>query len=749
MNQATFEKQIEELILSKKYSHGLELCHEWFEVEPQNLKSYLYAGLCFLLNQNELDAQAAWMYALSEIDGNDSELKTQLLDLLERVAEDQKLTENHEIAWILRGYIHEFNHENINNLLKMAQLEILQTYQASDRLAVKQLCSLFEQDFILAFDLSLLLQTLSFILEKDSLSHQTFDFVRISANYILKHTPDKCNHLVPLLNQSVIRIRCVEDNAEVALWYAKLSFDLDSKNLTTLKLLSSIYIGVADYPNAIEIAEMAYENATQLIDQMFTKHLLLLALLGGGGYWQKAIQVYGTLKDLLHQLCDSGMHMNHSNEILSMSTPCFLFPHIEDQPKSNRLLSNKIASLSQTNLSRIYGDQPTHFSFASHDLRTLKTRPLRIGYLCSCFRTHPVGFLARWLIKNHDKEKFSIYIYFVAYQKQRFDPIQDWYEHQDVSTFRGDMNVMEIAQKIYGDQIDILIDLDSLTFHTSYEVMALKPSPVQLTWLGFDATGLPSMDYFLADPYVLPDDAQTYYAEKIWRLPHTYLAVEGFEISTPSLTRQSLEIANDAIVYFSGQRGNKRSPHLAQLQIKILNQVPNSYLLIKGKADQGAVQEFFYQLADGEEVNRERIKFLPFVATSEEHRANLAIADVILDTYPYNGATTTLEALWMEIPLVTRVGEQFSARNSYTFLVNAGVSEGIAWTDEEYVEWGIRLGTDEDLRKQVTWKLKKAKQYAPLWDAQQFTREVENAYEAMWNYYVTGNMELPQGHIIG
>ncbi|NEP97350.1 MAG: O-linked N-acetylglucosamine transferase, SPINDLY family protein, partial [Okeania sp. SIO2F5] len=117
-------------------------------------------------------------------------------------------------------------------------------------------------------------------------------------------------------------------------------------------------------------------------------------------------------------------------------------------------------------------------------------------------------------------------------------------------------------------------------------------------------------------------------------------------------------------------------------------------------------------------------------------RANLGIADIVLDTYPYNGATTTLETLWMCIPMVTRVGQQFAARNSYTMMINAGITEGIAWSDEEYVEWGIRLGKDEKLRQEISWKLRKSRQTAPLWNAKQFTREMEKAYEGMWQRYV-------------
>jgi predicted O-linked N-acetylglucosamine transferase (SPINDLY family) len=114
----------------------------------------------------------------------------------------------------------------------------------------------------------------------------------------------------------------------------------------------------------------------------------------------------------------------------------------------------------------------------------------------------------------------------------------------------------------------------------------------------------------------------------------------------------------------------------------------------------------------------------------------LGIADVVLDTYPYNGATTTLETLWMGIPLVTRVGEQFAARNSYTMMMNVGITEGVAWTDEEYVEWGIRFGKDEVLRRQVTWKLRQSRKTSALWNAQQFARDMEQAYEQMWQRYI-------------
>jgi predicted O-linked N-acetylglucosamine transferase (SPINDLY family) len=269
-------------------------------------------------------------------------------------------------------------------------------------------------------------------------------------------------------------------------------------------------------------------------------------------------------------------------------------------------------------------------------------------------------------------------------------------------------------------------------------VMAFKPAPVQITWLGKDASGISSIDYFIADPYVLPDNAQDYYQEKIWRLPQTYIAVDGFETDVPTLRRDQLGIPASAIIYYTAQNGLKRHPDTIRLQMQVLRDVNNSYLLIKGRSDETAIQQLFLEIADEECVNPDRLLFLPMDPNEYIHRANLQIADVILDTFPYNGATTSLEALWVGIPLVTKVGQQFAARNTYTFLMNLGVTEGISWTDEEYIAWGIRLGSDEKLRQKVAWKLRQSRQTSPLWNSKQFTHDMEHSYIQMWQAYLDG-----------
>ncbi|MCS7148454.1 MAG: O-linked N-acetylglucosamine transferase, SPINDLY family protein, partial [Geminocystis sp.] len=403
---------------------------------------------------------------------------------------------------------------------------------------------------------------------------------------------------------------------------------------------------------------------------------------------------------------------------------------LQDKPRENRFLINGIAK-------RFELENRSRFSYPVYFYKPKnRQKKLKIGYIGHTLRSHSVGLLSRWLISHHDRENFSIYVYLVCQPEDYIT--QTFFINRVDKTYSGGRNVNEYITEIEKDEVDILVDLDSLTHNITAIVMSLKPAPIQVSWLGMDSSGIPSLDYFIADPYVLPDSAQEYYREKIWRLPHVYIAVDGFEIDIPTLKRQHLGIEEEAVVYLNVQNSFKRNPHIIRLQMQILKAVANSYLLIKGFGDEKATKDLFATIATEEGVNPDRIKFLPPTPTEAIHRANLKIADVVLDTYPYNGATTTLETLWQEIPIVTRVGEQFAARNSYTFMMNVGVREGIAFTDEEYVEWGIKLGKDENLRNKVSWQLRQAKHTSPLWNARQFARDMENAYRQMWEIY-TGN----------
>lgn len=373
---------------------------------------------------------------------------------------------------------------------------------------------------------------------------------------------------------------------------------------------------------------------------------------------------------------------------------------------------------------------------------------IKVGLIGSCFHEHPAGHQIRAFIRLYDRDKFEFYGYNPWFRATQEDHLSRWFQ-AIFDYFRAcETKPPDIAEKIYHDQIDILIDLDSCTSDITYQVLAMKPAPVQATWVGFDAIGLPTVDYFIVDPYILPEGAQAWYAETLWRLPECYLSLDGYEVANKTGIRDQLGLSTDTVVFLCAQRASKIQPEMLKLQFAIVEAVPNAVLIVKYHASSSVFEEWCRSVAEANGFDLRKLYFLTSTL-GEIHRANLYDVDVVLDTYPYTGGAMSLEALWLEVPIVTKVGQQFVARHTYTFLKNVGVEEGIALSDEDYVNWGIRFGTDPELRQWVSWKLRQAKRHAPLWNPQRFSRQMEQALTAMVNNYRTGELVVPPYHRVG
>ncbi|HIK22836.1 MAG TPA: glycosyltransferase [Thermosynechococcus sp. M3746_W2019_013] len=380
--------------------------------------------------------------------------------------------------------------------------------------------------------------------------------------------------------------------------------------------------------------------------------------------------------------------------------------------------------------------------------KTPSPQKIKVGFIGSCFHEHPAGHQMRSFIRLYDRQRFEFYAYNPWSATSKQDQLSYWFQASFDHFHHGETKATEIAEQIYEDKIDLLIDLDSCTSDITYQVLTLKPAPVQATWIGFDAIGLPAVDYFIVDPYILPEGAQAWYTETLWRLPECYLSLDGYEVANKTGIRDQLGLSADAVVFLCAQRTSKIQPEMLKLQFAIVEAVPNAVLVVKYHRGSPIFEEWCRSLAEAEGFDLDKLYFLTS-NLPEIHRANLYDVDVVLDTYPYAGGAMSLEALWLEVPLVTKVGQQFVARHTYTFLKNVGVEEGIAFNDEEYVHWGIRFGTEPHLRQQVSWKLRQAKRHAPLWNPQRFSRQMEQALTAMINRYRTGEWVVPAGHRVG
>ncbi|MEP0751944.1 O-linked N-acetylglucosamine transferase, SPINDLY family protein [Trichocoleus sp. Lan] len=688
-----------------------------------------------LLQGQEAEAQTTWLVAIAEGEPEQIDLWTnELMQVLQIEAERREELVDYSIAWAIRQHIREISPININNLLQIIQLSIILEKFSGEDLTSLGLIEYLQAKQGCEFNFDLLLQVLQNVLNYPSLEPQAIEFAEACLPYV-----NDADTFIYIVVGASIEIAYFAKQPLQAARLLELCLRLDAENIGVLSHLASMYQSGGQYDKGIETAKLCCELSETLPIKVYTSHLLVRGLMSAGGYWEEGFSVFQQHESLLSELIEEKPFPLEQSHTQGLYSTTYFLPYFRDEANINRLIQNQVAQICQDSIQVYAKDTVERYRQRTYKKESqTSTKPLKIGYLSHCLGMHSVGWLARWVFNYHDSKHFQVHAYLIN-NKEIYDPVQEWYIKQAFKAYKLGLNSLQIAEQIYQDEIDILIDLDSITLDLSCEVVALKPAPIQVTWLGWDASGIPAIDYYIADPYVLPDSAQDYYTEKIWRLPQTYVAVDGFEVGVPTLRRDQLDIPSDAVIYLTAQKGYKRHPDTVRLQMKIIKEVPNSYLLIKGNADKEAIKKFFIQIAEEEGVDCDRLRFLDDVALELTHRANLGIADVVLDTFPYNGATTTLETLWMGIPLVTRVGQQFAARNSYTMMINAGITDGIAWTDEEYVEWGVRLGKDSVLRQKISWQLRQSKQTAPLWNAKQFTKEMEEAYQQMWTNHLENN----------
>ncbi len=730
LNIDNFQNRSEDLVelnieFSSSYFLAQTIADYELRIERGDTQSdnYWYLGLAYLLMERELDAQATWFIPFTDVSEAETIALTERLgSQLDRVASQKLSTHDLDDAWLISQYLRELDPTHINNLLRSILLAIELDLFTSELLIEWDGVALISIAIESAIDRSLLCSVVKLLLSNpDSL---TFEFIC----QCLSSLPQIRSQLIELVCQTSLSASHRSGVTKYSIALLEVCLELQPHNDLILQILCRLNCSLGEYQIAIDLSLDIYSLCSDVAARIVANANIIRMMLTAGD-WQHVEPIVERHERLLAEFSDKNCALlaPHLNQGLMVSTT--FLPYTIDRPDAYRSLQNRIAR-AYLGLNLI---QPITTETIPTTLPK-RTGVLRIGYLASTLRSHSVGWLSRWLWQYHDRDRFQIFTYCINQNPD--DPVyQQWFRDRSDLAYCLGSNADEIAAQICSDEVDILIDLDSLTLDTTCKVLAAKPAPIQVSWLGWDATGLPTVDYFIADRYVLPENAQKYYQEQIWRLPQSYLAVDGFEVGTPTIRREDLNISPDAIIYWSGQRGYKRHPQTIRLQLQIIQAVPNSYLLIKGESDRQTVENLFGSIATEIGVDLDRLRFLNTVADELTHRANLTIADVVLDTFPYNGATTTLETLWMGIPMVTQVGQQFAARNSYTFMMNAGITEGIAWSQEEYIEWGIKLGLDRDLRMQVREKLRLGRQTAPIWNAKQFTLDMEQGYREMWEIY--------------
>jgi len=301
-----------------------------------------------------------------------------------------------------------------------------------------------------------------------------------------------------------------------------------------------------------------------------------------------------------------------------------------------------------------------------------------------------------------------------------------------------------VEDLIRNDQIDILVDLAGHTANNHMLLFAKKPAPVQVTYLGYpNTTGLPTMDYRITDEWADPiGQTEHLHTEELTRLPKSFLCYKPPENAPEVLSLPALSKGN--VTFGSFNNRSKVTPETVKIWSAILKAVLNSRLILKSKAlnDKETCQVlremFFENGVSPEQI--ELVGYLPF----EQHLRLYNRIDIGLDTFPYNGTTTTCEAMWMGVPVIALAGESHASRVGVSLLSNVGLSELIAESTEDYIKKAVTLADNLDKLQDLRANLRPLMARSPLMDATGFTRSLEAAYRKMWKRWCDQNQNQHQ-----
>jgi protein O-GlcNAc transferase len=358
-------------------------------------------------------------------------------------------------------------------------------------------------------------------------------------------------------------------------------------------------------------------------------------------------------------------------------------------------------------------------------------RRLMVGYVSPDFRQHSVAYFLEPLLRSHDRNAVEVFCYADVSAPDARTQLFKGLAHHWMTTVG--MSDEALAERIRNDGIDILVDLAGHTAKNRLPVFARKPAPVQVTWLGYpNTTGLDAIDYRLVDAVTDPEGkADAFASEALVRLPEGFLCY-GVRDETPAPTTPPC-LSKGFVTFGSLNNPAKLSAATLDAWAQMLTRLPAARLLLKGKPFTDAATRALYleRLAE-RGVAAERLELVGWLPDSRAHLALYGRVDVALDPFPYNGTTTTCEALWMGVPVVTLSGDRHAGRVGASLLTQIGVTDLIADSIDAYVEMAVALAGDPTRLADLRRSLRPRMAASSLCDTAGFARKVEDAYRTMW-----------------
>ena len=364
-------------------------------------------------------------------------------------------------------------------------------------------------------------------------------------------------------------------------------------------------------------------------------------------------------------------------------------------------------------------------------------RKVRLAYLSGDFNNTAVANLMAGVFEHHDRSKFdTIAVSFTegdgsemrARLKRSFARFIEVWNVADA----------EVAGYLRQNEIDIAVDLMGFTGEARPGILALRPAPVQVNHLGFPGTmGATHIDYILADPIVIPKDHRSDFDEAVVHLPDCFMPTDSVRpITNHAPSRAEAGLPKEGFVFCSFNNSYKFSPEMFALWMRLLRAAPLGVLWLS-HANECAARNLKRE-AEANGVAQDRLVLAPFVASFADHLARLSLADLFLDTSPYNAHSSAADALWAGVPVLTLPGATFAGRVAASLLHAAGLPEMVTDSLENYEALALELAQSPAMLDHLKARLKRGRRSQPLFDTARFTRNLESAYLTMWERYQKG-----------
>lgn len=566
-------------------------------------------------------------------------------------------------------------------------------------------------------------------------------YYRLATLYQIQNQPDNA------VKYFALAVKFAPENDEILAAYGNYLFELgDYQNaqqcgetlvkIAPQKTAGYLLLGLCcrnDFATAIKY----YEAAEKLDPKIFapTSYLKAVAYQLGGRmflaekFYRHSITLDPNLTANYQNLATVLIAQAKINEGINYLWETINRHPADYQAYSNLLLASQYRETNRATLATMARDFAKLYTsniprFTKYHQRK-KDAPIRVGFVSADFRQHSVAFFIEPLLQNYDREKFAFYAYFVNRTVDEITPrLKNYFTvwHDILAT-----SDQQLCALIRHDKIDVLIDLSGHTNDHRLLALAQKPAPIQMTWLGYpDTTGLTAIDYRISDHIADPPEFAEFSTEKI-------LALDGgFHCFSPLPNAPAIgeapQLKNGYVTFASFNNYAKVSDLTIELWAKILTAIPQSKLLIKAlslnhEETKNAVLARFAPF----NIAPEQLILMPQTLSFTDHLATYNQVDIALDTFPYNGTTTTFEALWMGVPTLTLSGETHASRVGASILTHTNLTDLIANNPDDYVRRAIALVNDIAYRQKFRATIREHLLTTTVFDAKHFTTKFTNA----------------------